>query len=34
MLDKIELVSLGQGQAPKAERAIQKAQAVGGWCLL
>jgi dynein heavy chain, axonemal len=34
MLDKIELVSLGQGQAPKAERAIEKAKATGGWCLL
>jgi dynein heavy chain len=34
MLGKIDLVSLGQGQAPKAEKAIEKARATGGWCLL
>jgi len=34
MLSKIESVSLGQGQAPKAEKAIERAKATGGWCLL
>jgi len=34
MLDKIDLVSLGQGQAKFAEAAIEKAKATGGWCLL
>jgi dynein heavy chain len=34
MTSKIELVSLGQGQAPKAEKAIERARATGGWCLL
>lgn len=34
MMSKIDLVSLGQGQAPKAEKAIEKAKATGGWCLL
>jgi dynein heavy chain len=34
MEDKIESISLGQGQAPKAEKAIEKARATGGWCLL
>jgi len=34
MASKIDLVSLGQGQAPKAEKAIERAQAAGGWCLL
>jgi len=34
MMSKIDMVSLGQGQAPKAERAIEKAKATGGWCLL
>lgn len=33
-LSKIESVSLGQGQAPKAEKAIERAKATGGWCLL
>jgi dynein heavy chain len=34
MLDKISLVSLGQGQAAKAENAIKTAMSTGGWCLL
>jgi dynein heavy chain len=34
MVSKIESVSLGQGQAPKAEKAIERAKATGGWCLL
>lgn len=34
MSARIESVSLGQGQAPKAEKAIEKARATGGWCLL
>lgn len=34
MTSKIDLVSLGQGQAPKAEKAIEKAKNTGGWCLL
>lgn len=34
MTSKIESVSLGQGQAPKAEKAIERARATGGWCLL
>jgi len=34
MLSKIDSVSLGQGQAPKAEKAIERARATGGWCLL
>ena len=34
MQNKIDLVSLGQGQAPKAEKAIERAKAAGGWCLL
>lgn len=34
MSSKIESVSLGQGQAPKAEKAIERARATGGWCLL
>lgn len=34
MMDKIGLVSLGQGQAKYAEAAIEKAKIEGGWCLL
>ena len=34
MTAKCDLVSLGQGQAPKAEKAIERARATGGWCLL
>jgi len=34
MTSKIDLVSLGQGQAPKAEKAIERARLTGGWCLL
>jgi dynein heavy chain len=34
MSQKIDLISLGQGQEPKAERAIEKAKATGGWALL
>ena len=34
MSDKIDLVSLGQGQAKYAEAAIEKAKMQGGWCLL
>jgi dynein heavy chain, axonemal len=34
MLARIDLVSLGQGQAPKAEKAIERARATGGWALL
>jgi len=34
MLSRDDLVSLGQGQAPKAEKAIEKARLTGGWCLL
>ena len=34
MTNKIDSVSLGQGQEPKAEKAIDKARATGGWCLL
>jgi len=34
MLSRVDLVSLGQGQAPKAEKAIEKARLTGGWCLL
>lgn len=34
MTAKIGLVSLGQGQAPKAEKEIEKARITGGWALL
>ena len=34
MDNKIDSVSLGQGQAPKAEKGIEKARITGGWCLL
>jgi len=34
MTSRIEMVSLGQGQAPKAEKAIERARMTGGWCLL
>lgn len=34
MMNRIDFVSLGQGQAPKAEKAVEKARATGGWCLL
>ena len=34
MSSKLDFVSLGQGQAPKAEKAIEKAKNFGGWCLL
>lgn len=34
MTKKIESVSLGQGQAPKAEKALERSRATGGWCLL
>lgn len=32
--NRIDSVSLGQGQAPKAEKFIEKARLTGGWCLL
>jgi len=34
MMARIDLVSLGQGQAPKAEKAIERARTTGGWALL
>lgn len=34
MTNRIDLVSLGQGQAPKAEKAIERARTTGGWALL
>jgi dynein heavy chain len=34
MLGRLELVSLGQGQAPKAEKAVERARLTGGWALL
>ena len=34
MTARIDLVSLGQGQAPKAEKAIERARTTGGWALL
>lgn len=34
MNGRFDLVSLGQGQAPKAEKAIERARQTGGWALL
>ena len=34
MLNRQDMISLGQGQAPKAEKEIEKARITGGWALL
>lgn len=34
MMSRFDLVSLGQGQAAKAEKAIERARTTGGWALL
>jgi dynein heavy chain len=32
--DSMKIISLGQGEGPKAEKAIEEAKKIGGWVLL